>query len=602
MTMLAIRARSAAAATAAALLLLAGSTASAQDALGDGTALDRNLREGVTNVNATPIRATGNSLGQRVFDSPGAGRALDYNLQAGSGGFNSPGRTGNMRGELAFRNAIVTGNAPGGRSFRGNVGYTAANDFRGVTGSDTTFRFERDSFYSGVATRNVRGLGAIQYQLGQTTGSQVEGFDQRLIMRRPASGVDIAEVRNPARAAATEGIDPFSYLNGSLRSTTAFDTRSSEFPAVIAQVDTREGAERRQYLIASPLAGLKAYPAWNPFLGISTEPQPIPGVQPGAEAEERRPGNLSAPLNERLNQGSTYQDLLQTLRERSNRLDTRATAALVNEPERATRDPLQSEDAEETPKSPFEQMLDDLREQLSKPPEAPAEEGDEQEGEQETEERFIENEDGTRSALPDPVTPRDQGLSRPEVDRLLEQARQLLGEAPLRVDNLLEKDGDRDIFAAHMERAQELLAEGRWFEAEERFSAALRARPGDPMAAAGRVHAQLGAGMFVSAAVNLRNLLRGYPELMNAKFDAALLPQGNRLNAIRAQLRDRTERDTGIARDAGLLLAYLGHQTGSAEDVRDGFAAVRRMAAPSPDDAPAFDELERLLIALWERP
>lgn len=587
-------------ATAAAALLvaLAGAPVSAQNALGDGTGLDHNLRMGATNVNATPLRVTGNAQGQRVFDSPGAGRALDFNLQQGSGGFNSPGRGGNMRAELAFRNAIVTGNAPGGRSFRGNVGYTAATDFRGVTGSDTTFRFERDSFYSGLATRNLRGVGAIQYQLGQTTGSQVEGFDQRVILRRPSSGTDVLDVRNPEAAAATQGIDPFGYLNGSMRSTTAFSTRSSEFPAILGQVNTRDGTSDQFFLTASPLAGLKAYQSTNPLLGLSTPIDPRTGLPRDTtedlRADER--GNLSTRLNERLNAGSTYQDLLQSLRERSNRIDARDSLRPQAEAEQAAG----GEQTERAP-SPFEQMMDELREQLSNPPEAPESPEQIEEGE-EGEERFIEHEDGSRTRLPDPVTPRESGLARSEVERLLERARELLGEAPVTVDNLVENAAERDIYTAHMEKGQELLAEGRWFEAEERFSAALRARPGDPMAAAGRVNAQIGAGMFVSAAVNLRNLLRAYPELMNARFNAALLPQGDRLNAVRAQLRDRTERDTGIARDAGLLLAYLGHQTGSAEDVRDGFAAVRRMAAPSPDDAPAFDELERLLIALWERP
>jgi len=42
------------------------------------------------------------------------------------------------------RQAIVTGNAPGGLSFRGSVGYTSENDFRGGLPSDPLYTFERE--------------------------------------------------------------------------------------------------------------------------------------------------------------------------------------------------------------------------------------------------------------------------------------------------------------------------------------------------------------------------------------------------------------------------------------------------------------------------
>src|SRR3954471_2751530 len=54
---------------------------------------------------------------------------LDRNLQQGSGGVN-PGRP-DFAQEARFRNAIVTGNVPGGLSFRGNVGYRAPGEFAG---------------------------------------------------------------------------------------------------------------------------------------------------------------------------------------------------------------------------------------------------------------------------------------------------------------------------------------------------------------------------------------------------------------------------------------------------------------------------------------
>ena len=610
---------------AGALAGLAGSTASAQNALGDGTALDNTLRRGAGPVNGTPFRVTGNAQGQRVIDSPGDGRALDYNLQQGTGGFNSPGR--NFRAEVAFRNAIVTGNAPGGRSFRGDVGYRATDDFRASLGSDTVFDFERDAFYSGAATRNVRGVGAIQYQLGQSTAGQSRGLAGELILRRPGGGIDAAGVRDPAASAAQRGIDPFGYLGGSLRSTSAFGARTADFPSILGQ--SREDAtipeaERGtpSFLIASPLTGVRNFRGTNPLLGLGAD-----SASEGDRAPVEREV-IGQPLNQRIGTGTTHADLLQSLRSRSNRIDPR-TGELADAPATTpvpTADRPSPEDA--APTNPIDDLLDRLRGTMNRtlpdvntpdqsPAPTPTPGGTTSEtpatsprtpgvpsGAPEDEPRVLKHDDGTTTPLPTGGSVPAPSVNRSEVQRLIEQAQEVLGRDPTLVTDLVDKvaPDQPDLFTIHTTRGQELLGDGRWFEAEERFSAALRARPGDPMAAAWRVHAQIGAGMFVSAAVNLRNLLKGYPELINARFDAALLPSGDRLKAIRAQLRDRAARDAGIARDAGLLLAYLGHQTGSPDDIRDGFAAVRRLARPDPESEPLFDELERILIALWEKP
>src|SRR5437762_1643352 len=60
--------------------------------------------------------------------------ALDRNLQVGSGGVNTPTRP-DFNTEVRMRNAIITGNAPGGVSFRGDVGYRAPGEFLGRLGT-----------------------------------------------------------------------------------------------------------------------------------------------------------------------------------------------------------------------------------------------------------------------------------------------------------------------------------------------------------------------------------------------------------------------------------------------------------------------------------
>jgi hypothetical protein len=69
----------------------------------------------------------------------------------------------------------------------------------------------------------------------------------------------------------------------------------------------------------------------------------------------------------------------------------------------------------------------------------------------------------------------------------------------------------RDIFSEHMRAGERLIATERYFEAEERFARALAVRPSDQTAQLGRVHAQLGAGLLLSGAVNLRTLFTLHP-------------------------------------------------------------------------------------------
>ncbi|XHC25462.1 hypothetical protein ABWH91_14740 [Phycisphaerales bacterium ac7] len=119
------------------------------------------------------------------------------------------------------------------------------------------------------------------------------------------------------------------------------------------------------------------------------------------------------------------------------------------------------------------------------------------------------------------------------------------------------------------------------------------------MAAIGRAHAQLGAGLYLSAAVNLADLLRAYPELAPVRYDAALLPGKERLERIRQQLRSRSLKDDANARNAGFLLAYLGFQTERPNDVREGFAVVDRVNEALQAET---DPLIPVLTELWSMP
>ena len=101
----------------------------------------------------------------------GNGRALEQPLQTGiPGSINNSIRS--FSSELAFRESIVSGTAPAGLSFRGEA-LPSQYEFRGDLGEDALFSFRRDSLYSGLAGRGIRGTDALQYQFALTVGGTI---------------------------------------------------------------------------------------------------------------------------------------------------------------------------------------------------------------------------------------------------------------------------------------------------------------------------------------------------------------------------------------------------------------------------------------------
>ena len=93
----------------------------------------------------------------------GNGRALEKQLQTKNPNARYSSQNDNFAREMAFREAVVTGTAPGGLSFQGDA-LPSRFEFRGDLGSDAIFSFRRDSLSSGLAGRGIRGTEALQYQ------------------------------------------------------------------------------------------------------------------------------------------------------------------------------------------------------------------------------------------------------------------------------------------------------------------------------------------------------------------------------------------------------------------------------------------------------
>lgn len=137
---------------------------------------------------------------------------------------------------------------------------------------------------------------------------------------------------------------------------------------------------------------------------------------------------------------------------------------------------------------------------------------------------------------------------------------------------------------------QDKLQQGEYFWAERRFNRALRMEPGQPLATAGLAHAQLGAGLYLSSSLTLQSLLAFQPEMIDVVYDESLLPTQEDLDRAIRELNRRLTAERDADRYA-FLLAYIGHQTGNGAMVQQGLREMRKAHGEEP--------FIRLLEQIW---
>ncbi|MCA9288294.1 MAG: hypothetical protein KDA05_06910 [Phycisphaerales bacterium] len=590
-----------------ALVALAGlaGAASAQNNLGSGYSLYRPLER----PQARPGAVTGN-------DGYGLNRSLERDLGRGVPSL-GPNTAANFNRQLAIRNAIVTGNAPNGASFRGDVGYIAPNDFRGELGSNDLFAFRRDSLFSGFAGMGIRGTEALQYQMALTTGnpSGMLGSGAAIVQRSgggvgpqatglgvPGTGVQTPGVRQPASvtpgttAPGTEtppaSADPYALgggtLMGMLRTPSAYTVNRGIQPEMLAQMANPNTGEAWG-LTASPLRGVRldalmsaevrrpgAAPSGAADTGAVTPGQPTTALGPGTDA---RPDSTVVP-NSYQAMVNRFMDLA-TGRGTPGASETPGTQSPGAPPVAAT--PGTSPGTAPAFMAPgseeWEQRLAEIRERLSQDLARP-------EVLRESRANLQRGEfDPGEGPASDNRTP---GLNtfRP----LDPEALRIIRESGLRLDQYVPLDNRESVYAQHMAVAAQFLSRRAYFDAEERFTRALDIRRGDWMAGVGRLHAQLGAGMYLSAGTNLRNMLTEHPEVAAATYDAAMLPAPDRLDEIAQELRTNISgalegQRALLGTDSALLLAYLGFQRGDEAMLHEGLDLYQRLLdryAPTP--------------------
>lgn len=547
------------------------------ESLGSGGALDGQTFSWVRG------RAGSQALGQ--------GNALDANTQVGSGGYNAP----TQRVDYGARNLLVTGNVAGGRGFRGSVGYTAAADFRGTTGSDATYSFEADAAYSNplfIGTnyaadrfRLAQGMGDFQYRRESTpTAVPVTGVVQQSIdadMRLDRAGAmispnagrwDYGEDRLVETSRAQNG-DPIRYIASPLRGLQAENLKD---PIVRSGLDLYEQARARQD-IAAGLAKPEDYDAVRPTAALDlsmTQRMTLEIPPPRIGDELRLEGQRATP--------TTYDEIVE-----------RIARAYADDPTRnVSVDPaLMREIREELAK---------LRTSAAPPKQAEGAKPAEGDGTKPTEVEAPKPSEGDGRPVAVPTLPGDAPMPQGAED-LREEDREKVRGKPRSVAEYAEilrhgrtiselSTDDRRRVDELVRQGEDALRRGEYFSAESRFRQAYDMASGNPLTEAGIANAQIGAGLYLSSALTLRNLFTKHPELIDARYDRALLPAKERLDRAIKLMRERINR--GDDRPGyGLVLAYIGHQLQDKALVEEGLAAV--------SGSPTLDTESALLRGVW---
>lgn len=559
------------------------------------------------------------AMGQNAL---GDGRGLEANPRVGSGGQNY--QRPSLEREVQFRNAIATGNAPGGLSFRGDIGYQAPGEFSGTLGSDALYSFRRDSLYSGLAGMGIRGTDALQYQFSMTTGSRVtrnlhgnlgvsrfdgasSGAYSGLNSSGTSNGLNTGlGTESPVDMRSTSRMDE-SVTSGTLRSVSSYSSTASLVPELVSVFE--RGIEQDRYgLVASPLLGLVSTPmddgrpARRPVGSQAIEPMKtsytdtIDEIRERAEAIRQR----SIDTNPAQGDGTNPDDpnalgnpadpnalpptVDSWISERLNKLQRDVLGIEDPSTIKTDRLGLRIEDDEELDGSDSPVKIIDPLDRY--------EEGEGIEG------------GSIDLSLPEIEFSTGEGIAGNNRYAIDPETLELIRGDGKRITYLIDPTaGERNIYTEHMIAGERLLRNGRYFDAEERFTNAMAVSQGDVTAQLGRLHAQIGAGLVVSGAVNLQTLMSEHMEVVSRRYSGDLLPSPERLRGLLVILRERAGLDERPAYEAqengqvriscGLLVSYLGYQLDDEEQMLDGFSVLRELGTDSDL------RLLRLLETVW---
>ncbi len=527
------------------------------------------------------------------------GRGLERDLRVGTPKGLSP--RASMADEVRLRNALITGNVGGLRAFRGNVGYTAPDDFRGSLASDATYAFRRDSASASQFSRPARGGEGLRYQLYTSTGLATRKFDDE-VGRLGATGIAAATAAPGAAASAPSGARGESLTTrlGAMRSTAAFDATRDLTPSVVGYAQV---GQSYQPMTASGLLGLR-----------TPDRAPLTTRYPSRDDNEKdRPGlsqNIAEPVADSLTSPAIenqikpilqpvtrtlYEDLKARMKEQEEKANSDRRRGVPDPKDSATDAPGTRPDANPapTPTPEGEMSPDSARPAGDENADADTRLRDLREKLLSRDRRVLgknnlKSEKDTTSAKPGDATDIFD-------EKTIDLIRRSGGQTGAYIDT--PEGAQLDPYSQHMKAGQDLMGKNKFFDAEERFARALQEREGDVTAMAARMHAQMGAGLYLSAALNIRQLFVQAPEVIAMRYTGETIPPPARLASIAADLRTNITR----AREGGgvpsvgdsMLLGYIGWQMGDMTTVSEGLSQAQRSADATGKPEPLIELLRK---------
>ena len=118
-----------------------------------------------------------------------------------------------------------------------------------------------------------------------------------------------------------------------------------------------------------------------------------------------------------------------------------------------------------------------------------------------------------------------------------------------------------------MKNAETLLKSGKYMEAADAYQTAITTEPDNALAVIGRAQAELGGGMYESAAGDLQTIFARKPALMAVHYPIGDFIPVERQNYLVKDLQTLTT-NPGPGNTASFLLSYMFYNTGRTEDAR----------------------------------
>ena len=519
----------------------------------------------------------------------GYGNALDSSLEVGSGGrnFRSARTNAYTYQNLQARNLVVTNNVAGGRGFRGDegylvtglsgAGYNAPGDFMGATAGDEIYGFNRDSSLSSLdflaSNRAIdpfnvaQGVGVFQYRRDFTALPEVNTM-------AGVQKINDAEIRLDRASAA---IDSRSLLSTAVAPDDIGVVAAAESTRMQASASAIRGIQVRPYG-SVPIPDLYGEAIMNGERIRSEEEAMAPLGQPfrstfDVEKSTAPPERIEAQLDSSEAYKSILQRVyaqyegrddveidavgLQRMRDDLGQVQARLTPTRIGDPN------------EERPRNVSERRdgLPGDREPVTKPGDLGIDDEESDDFSSQDESDVVEESEET--------APSEEGEEEEEKSgaRTVEELIQSYAHRT-------EFDGFVD---AKMEarvsqvatQAEEAMRAGDYFRAEDRFSLALKLSPGYPILEAGLANAQIGAGLYRSAAVSLTFLYRKHPEMIDVGWSKSARPTRTRLLLAADDVRKMIERDPQGSNGLGILIAYIGRQIGDRALIEEGLDGIQ---------------------------